>query len=203
MIPDTTKYKTWTWKHPLMLHWIINPGLAINELFLGQRVPKVTLIEIDTNKPLAERNFIPCPHCNSIHFGYEWSHENKSAFGNWFGLYCNKCGGIIPCLRNLTSSIILTVTFPIWIWFLKTWKKNWLEGQKQKFSRPLKRETASINWVNEGLWFGSFMFVFMELIFPLVQREGLILSKILIGIVVWTLGGLLFGYTMKKLMKKI
>jgi hypothetical protein len=42
---DETKYKIWTWKNPLMLHWIINPGLAINELILGQRIPKITLVE--------------------------------------------------------------------------------------------------------------------------------------------------------------
>jgi len=26
------KFKIWTWKNPIMLHWIINPGLVINEL---------------------------------------------------------------------------------------------------------------------------------------------------------------------------
>jgi hypothetical protein len=33
------KYKVYTWKNWMMLHWIINQGLAINELILGQRTP--------------------------------------------------------------------------------------------------------------------------------------------------------------------
>ncbi|RZS94996.1 hypothetical protein BC751_0509 [Cecembia calidifontis] len=39
------KYLIWNWENPLMLHWILNPGLANNELIMGQRIPKVTLIE--------------------------------------------------------------------------------------------------------------------------------------------------------------
>ena len=37
------KYKIYTWKNWMVLHWILNPGLAINELILGQRVPKISL----------------------------------------------------------------------------------------------------------------------------------------------------------------
>ncbi|MGN6401674.1 MAG: hypothetical protein ACTHMD_14560 [Flavisolibacter sp.] len=196
---DTTKYKVWTWKHPLMLHWILNPGLAINELFLGQRVPKVSLIEKNNNKSLAEKSFIPCPHCNTIHPGLKWTTQNKTAFGNWFGLYCDNCGGIIPCLRNLTSAVLLIVTFPFWIWFVKSWKTKWLETQKQKFSSPLKLTIPEYNWVTQGLSFGFFMFVFMDLIFPLFDGEGYSPLKLLVGVVVCTLAGLLFGYVMKKL----
>jgi hypothetical protein len=32
---DKKKYKIWDWKSPVILHWIINPGLVINELILG------------------------------------------------------------------------------------------------------------------------------------------------------------------------
>ena len=49
-----------------MLHWIINPGLAINELLLGQRVPKTMLIEKDSSKSLQEKTKIPCPHCDML-----------------------------------------------------------------------------------------------------------------------------------------
>ncbi len=42
---DKKKYKIWNWKSPVILHWIINPGLVINELILGQTIPKVMLIE--------------------------------------------------------------------------------------------------------------------------------------------------------------
>src|SRR5688500_7376547 len=89
---DSSAYKVWSWKHPLMLHWIVNPGLAINELILGQRIPKVTLIEKNSRRPLAEKSFVPCPHCHTIHSGLKWTVQNKTAFGNWFGLYCDHCG---------------------------------------------------------------------------------------------------------------
>ena len=55
---DKTKFKIWTWKNPIMLHWIINPGLVINELLLGQRVPKIMLIEKDSTKSLQEKTKI-------------------------------------------------------------------------------------------------------------------------------------------------
>ena len=56
---DKTKYKVLTWKSPVMLHWVINPGLAFNELVLGQRAPKVVLEERNSAKTLPERTFIP------------------------------------------------------------------------------------------------------------------------------------------------
>lgn len=50
-----SEFKVWTWKNPVMLHWIINPGLAINELILGQRVPKIILIEKHSSKILKKK----------------------------------------------------------------------------------------------------------------------------------------------------
>jgi len=198
---DTNHYKVWTWKNPLMLHWMINPGLAFNELILGQAVPKVTLIE-KTNQPLAERSFVPCPHCGTIHPGLKWSLQNKTAFGNWFGLYCDHCGNTIPCLRNFTSLLLLGVTFPVWIGFRKSWKKKWLSIQKEKFSKPLHLTTPEFNWVAQGLSWGVFMFLFMDILFPLFEGEGYQPIKLAIGAIVWTLGGLLFGYVLKQLMFK-
>lgn len=198
---NTNKYKVWTWKNPLMLHWMINPGLAFNELVLGQTVPKVTLVE-KSNKSLAERSFVPCPHCGTIHSGLKWSLQNKTAFGNWYGLYCDNCGNTIPCLRNITSLIILGVTFPIWIWFQKSWKKKWLSIQKEKFSKPLSLTTPEFNWVTQGLSWGVFMFLFMDILFPLFEGEDYKPLKLITGAVIWILGGLLFGYAMKRLMFK-
>lgn len=147
-------YKVWSWKSIHMLHWIINPGLAINELFLGQRVPKIMLIQKDSTKTLPEKSFVPCPHCGTIHPSLEWSSQNKTALANWFGLYCNHCGKVIPCLRNLTSLIIIFITFPIWIWFKKTWKKKWLMVQREKFSKPLKLSSPEYNVWLRGLDIG-------------------------------------------------
>lgn len=54
-------------------------------------------------------------------------------FKNWFGYYCDNCGEIIPVQRNLTSLIVLVLTFPIWGWFRKTLKQNWLNKQPDRY----------------------------------------------------------------------
>lgn len=198
---DTGKYKVWTWKHPIMLHWRLNPGLVINELLLGQAVPKVMLVE-KGKKGLAESSFIPCPHCHTIHSGLKWSVQNKTAFGNWFGLYCDHCGDTIPPLRNFTSLLLLGLTFPFWMPFRKRWKRKWLSTQKEKFSKPLNLDMPAYNWVKQGLGWGAFMFVAMDLVFPLIWGEALEPLKLIIGAVVWTLAGLGFGYVMKLMVMK-
>ena len=123
--------------------------------------------------------------------------KNKTAFRNWFGLYCDNCGKIIPCLTNLTSYIILGLTFPIWYWFKESLKTKWLEEQKTRFSKPLILTQADVNWWYVGLRFGLTMFVMMTIIFPLVLGEGLTQRKILIGIPIWITAGLIFGIIMK------
>ena len=40
---DKKRYKVYSWKNFMVLHWMINPALVINELFFGQRVPKISL----------------------------------------------------------------------------------------------------------------------------------------------------------------
>ena len=201
---DKTKYKVWTWKNPMMLHWIINPGLAFNELALGQRVSKVILVERDSTKTLGERSFIPCPHCGTLHSGLKWTPQNKTAFKNWFGLYCDNCGKIIPCLTNLTSYVILGLTYPVWFWFKNKWKAKWLEEQKVKFSKPLNLTYSEpkSQWLRAGLLWGLFMFVSMEILFPLIKGEGLTPKRLLIEIPVWAVAGLLFGITMKIIDRK-
>ena len=184
----------------MVLHWIINPGLMINELILGQRVPKVMLIEKDSKKSLAEKSFIPCPHCGTFHSGLEWSPQNKTAFKNWFGLYCNKCEGIIPCVRNLTSLIILVVTFPFWYWFKDKWKENWLKVQKQKFSKPLILSKPEINIWTIEIQFGVFLYILNVIVFPLFDGSEITPEKILIGIPIYAAGGFLFGWLMKLFM---
>ena len=183
---DKTKYKIWNWKSPVILHWIINPGLVLNELILGQTIPKVMLIERKGNKPFHQRSLIPCPHCGELHSGLKYSVQNKTAFKNWFGFYCDNCKEIIPVQRNLTSLIILTITFPIWGWFRKTLKQNWLEKQPERFKNinleiPEKKNTTK-NWLKRGLFWGLFMYVVMTFIFPLIIQEQITRKSMLIGI---------------------
>ncbi|MEA3424689.1 MAG: hypothetical protein U9R46_00445 [Bacteroidota bacterium] len=96
----------------------------------------------------------------------------------------------------------MALTFPIWIWFRKKWKQQWLLAQKERFSKQLDLTTPSYNWVTEGLSWGYFMFVAMDIVYPLLVGESYSAVKFLIGIVVWTLIGLLFGYVMKQMVFK-
>ena len=192
-----------TWKSPVMLHWIINPGCIVGDL-MGIRQPKTMLIERDASKSLVERTWIPCPHCGTLHSGLKWSKQNKTVSKNWFGLYCNNCGKIIPCVANLISYILLGLTFPIWFWFKDRLKEKWLEEQKAKFSKPLNLTYSESRdqWWRAGLFFGFIMYVFNTILNPLVEGENITLTGLLIGIPIWTIVGFLFGYTMKFINRK-
>ena len=202
---DKEKFKVWTWKNPAMLHWIINPGIAFNELVLGQRAPKVTFIEKNSTKTLAERTLIPCPHCGTLHSALKWTPQNKTAFKNWFGLYCDNCGKIIPCVRNLTSFVILCLTVPVWFWFKDKWKAKWLEVQRVKFSKPLNLtySESKKQWWRAGVVFGLLMYLFMTILAPLVSRGYVTQRELLIGIPVWAIAGFLFVLIMKVINRMI
>ncbi|QOC21798.1 hypothetical protein IC757_12235 [Wenzhouxiangella sp. AB-CW3] len=198
---DTNKYKVWKLPHPMLLHWIINPGIAFNELVLGQRVPKVTLIDQTSDAPLMERQYIPCPECSAVNDGRLWSKGNS--FGHWFGLICPECHGRIPCLWNITSLLLLAVTVPIWIWIKLFAEQKWVEWQKRRFSEVVSSglpEAKTVNWVRMGLVFGLVMFCVLSL--PIAYLEGIGMRAIGVHALLWLAGGLLFGFLMKRHLTK-
>lgn len=203
---NSEKYKVYSWKNVMMLHWIINPGLAINELVLGQRVPKVSLVDTTSNKPRIERGFVPCPHCNTLHDSRTWSTQNGTAFKNWFGLYCPACAQVIPCLINATSLIILTLTFPVWGWFKNELKRRWLNKQPDRFKNldlnSIPNPYEKNGWIKQGLSWGLFMFLVMTFLFPLFSGEEITWKSVLSAIPTWIIGGLIFGYSLKVFMGK-
>ncbi|MEX0886236.1 MAG: hypothetical protein WD009_07325 [Phycisphaeraceae bacterium] len=87
------EFTSWDWRHPLVLHWLLNPGLVVNELLLGQRQPRVVLVCRSCDAPLGDRTYVPCPNCNTLIDGRRWS--KRAGFGHWFGLVCPFCNGII------------------------------------------------------------------------------------------------------------
>lgn len=109
---QSTQVKHWQFPDWMLVHWVLNPGLAFNELVLGQKVPKLTLVCQACQLPRAERVYIPCPGCNAIHDARIW--DKKNAFGNWLGLVCPTCSQRIPSLWNLTSLLVLLLSAPIW-----------------------------------------------------------------------------------------
>lgn len=53
-----------------------------------------------------------------------------------------------------------------------------------------------------GLPWALGMFIIMNLVFPWYNNEPITLTKILIALPLWALGGLLFGYSMNRWLPK-
>jgi len=86
--------KVWDRSHLAMLHWMLNPGLAINELVLGQRVPE----RIELCRECGTQ-FVRCEGCGSSVDATSWSVRDQ--IGRWGqDLACPACSHPIPCLRN-------------------------------------------------------------------------------------------------------
>ncbi len=198
---DNNQVKSYTWKSIYSLHWILNPGLAVNELLLGQRAPAITLVEKGTGKSRFESTYVPCPHCKTQHDSRTWSTQNGTAFRNWYGLYCPECGGIIPCLRNATSALILLLTYVIRLPFIHRFKSNWLKAQPARFKNiqieTIRNPYADWGWIKVGLGFGLFMLVFMESI-AYFQAELSSIYVLALKSLIWIVAGLGYGYTMKR-----
>lgn len=200
------KYKVYRWYHWMNLHWMINPGLAVNELLLGQRIPNTILEDQTSEEPRSERIYIPCPHCGKKHRNLTWSKKNGTGFKNWFGLYCPNCGNMIPCLINITTALILAITFPVWGWFKNIIKTKWLKRQPSRFKNLDLHYSEKIStnylWIKQGLKWGVFMFIFMTFLIPLMIGQSIVWERILIGIPIWTMAGLAWGYVMRWYMSK-
>jgi hypothetical protein len=86
--------KVWDRSHIAMLHWVLNPGLVVNELVLGQRVPE----RVEFCRECGTQ-FVRCEGCGESVDGTSWSVRDQ--LGNWGrDLACPECGHAIPCLRN-------------------------------------------------------------------------------------------------------
>lgn len=198
---DKKRYKVYSWKNFMVLHWMINPALVINELFFGQRVPKISLEDKTIDKPRIERSYIPCPHCETLHDGRTWSTQNGTAFKNWFGLYCPNCKEIIPCVMNIFTLLALMITFPFWGWFRKNLKENWLAKQPARYQNINTEDTPNYfdenSWFYTGLSWGLVMFLLMSLIYPLITKEPITTRSVIVGFIVWAIAGIVYGYAMK------
>ena len=184
----------------MYLHWILNPGLFILEIFFGIRVPKIVLVEKDKTKTRFERTYYPCPHCGHHHDSRTWSPQNRTHFKNWFGLYCNNCGDVIPCHKNIVTAILYALSYPVRILFQDKLKKQWLAKQPSRYQDldlgTVRNPFDKGRWFYTGMGWAIFMYILMELIFPYFDGEIYEAKKLLVGAVIWFVAGLLFGYTM-------
>lgn len=58
------------------------------------------------------------------------------------------------------------------------------------------------SWVKFGLVWGVFMFTVINIIFPLADGEPITLNRVLIGLPVWLVFGIIFGYVSRRKKKK-
>jgi DNA-directed RNA polymerase subunit RPC12/RpoP len=193
---DVNKYKVMKLPNLLLVHWILNPGLAFNELILGQRLPKITLIDKQSTDILANRNYIQCPHCQALHSSKRWGKGN--AFFHYDGLYCPQCEEKIPTLLNLFTIILLVILFPIWkplqLVFgerFKAWELSRLAKTEHFEHMPSK----GVSGIKLGVYFGGAMSVFY------IAQVGFMhefnTHAVYAGLIGGTIGGLIFGVVMK------
>lgn len=195
MAYDENKYRIQQLPNPLLLHWIFNPGLAINEVFLGQRIPKVLLIDKTSNAPLVDRNYVPCPSCGAIHNGKLWGKGN--AFGHWFGYICPNCEQKIPCLWNLFSLVLLVILSPIWFPLKKIYEQKYIAYELSRYKKMEASAAQPISqfaWVKMGFVFGLLMFAFF--ISAEHFRAGITADKLQFLAAINAMGGLFFGGVM-------
>jgi len=187
--------KKWALPHPLIVHWVLNPGLAINEVLLGQRLPSTQLICRDCDGPMVDRSYVPCPNCKEMHLGRLSS--KGYAFKRWRGSSCPSCGGEIPCLWNLFSLLILGLTSPLWlIPYLMVFRGRPLKPLYDATDKAVKqlKPVTKKTWISMGVTWGFLMWVIMSLFPALFMNAGW--GSALAGIPIWTVGGLFFSFSM-------
>jgi len=195
-------------------HMILNPGLAFNELILGQRTPKELYACMSCEMGEMHRSYVYCPGCFSFQPAAFWS--GRAAFGNWLGIVCPQCGTSIPCLWNLTSLFILAVTLPLW-WYpvgltrTRLLRARQTQMEKRLFTvapekKPFNALLAGALWgLLMDLFFSAYLLAIGSYYYPgmsLLTLSGIYLGIAAKSLPIWALGGLFFGLTMKFLMDK-
>lgn len=65
-----------------------------------------------------------------------------------------------------------------------------------------KEESWAKTWVRRGLLWALFMYAAATFIYPLIAQEPITEISVLVGIPIWLIVGLGFGYAMKMLANK-
>ena len=204
---DKNRFEIWVLPHPLILFWVLFPTFIFNELILGQRQPKVSLVDKKSDKPWMERTYIPCPHCETLNDARLWA--KGRGLGNWFGLVCPSCHEIIPCLWNIFSLAVLAITFPLWYFPARFFRRRWLEKEKERSANVLKHpliQAKSINWLLRGtLYFGGFMWGIMGVIpqvWEVLNGREWDWIMMFIALPIWLVSGFMWGFFMRFFMNR-
>lgn len=57
------------------------------------------------------------------------------------------------------------------------------------------------NWFKTGIFWGVFMFVTMSIIYPLLNKQALVLKHVLIEILIWLAAGIVMSFIMNMFMR--
>ena len=183
--------------HPIIHHWFVNPGLAFNEIVLGQRLPTTQLIFQDCDGPMLDRSYVPCPSCEAMHFGRLAG--GKRGFGNWRGIGCPSCSEAIPSIWNVFSLVILALSFPLWAlpYFLHFRKKPVRPFfQLENGQPPTPKRLTKKTWIFMGAGWGGAMWLIMSFLPAFTGGELPSWSAAFVGLPIWVLGGFAFGLFM-------
>jgi DNA-directed RNA polymerase subunit RPC12/RpoP len=197
MDEDRARYNVWTLPNWILLHFVLNPVLAINELLLGQRVPAVILIDKHCEKPWTERQYARCPDCGELNDA--WAYQ--TSVGNYAGLACRACGAKIPTLTNALSWVILRFTWPLWRPLERRYGPALLARQLERgLQRTLGSRGAPPSGLKMGLIFGVFMAVFFigQQLFMGMPPAAAVIGGLLGGVA----AGAVFGAIMKLVMAR-
>ena len=197
-------FKIWRLPNWMLIHWILNPGLALNELILGQRLPKESLECKSCELPIGDRSYTVCPHCHEMHPSTVWAGRN--AFRNWLGLVCPSCLHRIPCLWNVFSLLILAVTSPLWyLPYRFYFRDRQVLPPPAMASSPSQPVRPGKLLIRMAIFWGGFMWIMMSLI-PEISKalrgQTMSYERLVVGLVVWTLAGLAFGGFMSYFLTK-
>lgn len=57
------------------------------------------------------------------------------------------------------------------------------------------------NWFKTGIFWGVFMFAAMSIIYPILNKQALVLKHVLIEILIWLAAGMVMSFSMHLLMR--
>jgi hypothetical protein len=141
-------------------HWRLNPGLAINETLLGQRVPTHAWTCETCDKEVPLRTWLRCPECGTFHNNMLWAKGN--AFGHWLGLRCPECSGRIPAVRNLVALAVEWLSAPLWLVPMLLLRQRFVDMELARLGAMKGVAHAPPNWIKLGLvYFGGAMYLLL------------------------------------------
>ncbi|MYB93443.1 hypothetical protein F4054_23135 [Candidatus Poribacteria bacterium] len=201
---DRNRFTIWTLRHPLILFWVLFPAAILNELILGQRIPKVMLTDKESDKPWMERTYVPCPHCETLNDQRLWAKWN--ALGHWFGFVCPRCHQVIPCLWNVWSLAVLAMTVPVWYFPARFLRRRWLAYEKKRLAKVLERpliQVKAIHWLLLGIFcVGGLSWVLFEVWAVLYYGGEWDLKTMLESLPIWMVTGFGWGLSMHFFMNR-